>query len=49
MVAIRYKDLPPARDELVARLRREIESGRYDTPERLDAALDRLIGRAARR
>jgi hypothetical protein len=30
------------RTELVARVRREIADGAYDTPERWDAALDRL-------
>jgi hypothetical protein len=27
---------------LIHRIRREIESGRYDTPEKWDVALDRL-------
>ena len=30
---------------LVARVRQEIADGTYDTPEKLEAALDRLIGR----
>jgi hypothetical protein len=30
------------RTELVARVRREIAAGTYDTPQRWDAALDRL-------
>ena len=30
---------------LVARVRKEIADGTYDTPEKLEAALDRLIGR----
>ena len=33
------------RVELVARVRREIANGTYDTPERLEAALDGLIAR----
>lgn len=33
------------RKELVARVRREIEAGTYDTPEKWDAALDRLLER----
>lgn len=32
------------RPELVDRVRNEIESGEYDTPEKLDIALDRLFG-----
>lgn len=32
----------PFRAELVARVRREIAAGTYDTPERWEAALDRL-------
>src|SRR5262249_50690140 len=31
------------RHDLVARVRREIEAGTYDTPERLEAALRRLF------
>jgi hypothetical protein len=31
------------RHELVARVRREIEAGTYETPERLQAALERLF------
>lgn len=33
----------PIRADLVARLRSEIDSGAYETPEKLDAALDRLM------
>jgi anti-sigma28 factor (negative regulator of flagellin synthesis) len=33
------------RKELVERVRREIEAGTYDTPEKWDAALDRLLER----
>jgi hypothetical protein len=36
---------PPFRAELVARIRREIAAGTYDSPERWDAALDRLLER----
>lgn len=32
------------RPELVERIRTEIEAGEYDTPEKLDIALDRMIG-----
>lgn len=31
------------RSELVARVRSEIAAGTYETPEKLDAALDRLL------
>jgi hypothetical protein len=33
------------RRELVERVRREIEAGTYDTPEKWDAALDSLLER----
>jgi hypothetical protein len=35
----------PFRSELVERVRREIAAGTYDTPEKWDAALDRLLKR----
>ncbi|MBX7166207.1 MAG: hypothetical protein K1X74_07645 [Pirellulales bacterium] len=38
-------DERPIRWELVARLRREIAEGNYDTPERCAAAIDRLLER----
>lgn len=31
--------------DLIARVRRQIEAGEYDTPERWEAALDRLADR----
>ena len=33
---------PEVRQELVARVRQEIRAGTYDTPEKLEAAVDRL-------
>ena len=33
------------RCDLVARVRREIAEGRYDTPDKWNAALDRLLAR----
>jgi hypothetical protein len=33
----------PFRAELVARVRREIAEGCYDTPEKLEAALERMF------
>jgi hypothetical protein len=35
----------PIRRDLVERVRREIAAGRYDTPERFDAALATLLRR----
>ncbi len=37
----------PIRVELVERVRREIAAGTYDTPEKLRAALTRLLARLA--
>ena len=36
------------RQDLVARVRREIQAGTYDTPEKMQAALDRLAARISR-
>lgn len=36
---------PEVREDLVARVRQEIQKGTYDTPEKLEAALDRLADR----
>lgn len=36
---------PEIRIDLVARVRQEIQAGTYDTPEKLEAALDRLAAR----
>jgi len=33
---------PEVRHELVARVRQEIRDGVYDTPDKLEAALDRM-------
>jgi hypothetical protein len=45
-------DVPPSsetteefRPDLVERVRREIAAGTYDTPEKMEAALDRLLDR----
>jgi hypothetical protein len=35
----------PIRTELVERVRREIAAGTYDTPEKWDIALERLLRR----
>ena len=36
-------DLPDVREDVIARIRSEIESGEYETPEKLEAAIDALI------
>ena len=36
---------PDVRLDLVSRVRQEIREGTYDTPEKLQAALDRLADR----
>jgi hypothetical protein len=36
-------DEPEVRADLVARVRREIAAGTYETPEKWEAALDRLL------
>jgi anti-sigma28 factor (negative regulator of flagellin synthesis) len=36
---------PDIRQDLVARVRQEIQAGTYDTPEKLRTALDRLAAR----
>ena len=37
------EETPEIRADLVARVRREIAAGTYDTPEKLEAALRRLF------
>lgn len=39
----KLNDIPSVREDLVARVRAEIESGTYDTPEKLEAAIDALV------
>ena len=41
----RKKDAAPIRTELVERVRKEIAAGTYDTQEKWEAALDRLLDR----
>ncbi len=41
--AIQAAEGGETRSDLVARVRGEIASGTYETPEKLDAALDRLL------
>jgi negative regulator of flagellin synthesis FlgM len=40
---------PQIRYELVERVRREIAAGTYDTPEKMDVALERLLERLEER
>ena len=42
---LRPQAVDEIRTELITRVRREIAEGRYDTPEKWDAALDRLLAR----
>ena len=45
--AIRAEESDEVRHDLVARIRHQIEQGTYDTPERLERALDRLLDELA--
>jgi hypothetical protein len=44
----RARESQPFRAELVERVRREIAEGRYDTPEKWLAALERLLDQLSR-
>ena len=39
----KLRDLPEVRQDLVDRVRGEIDAGTYDTPARFDAAVDSLL------
>ncbi|MBL8799487.1 MAG: hypothetical protein JNM56_36735 [Planctomycetia bacterium] len=41
--AVPRVDDPGVRSELVRRVRREIAAGTYDTPEKFEAALERML------
>ena len=41
--ALKARLLPEVRADLVERVRAEIEAGDYETPERLDAAIDGML------
>ena len=41
-LAARIQDIPDIRAELVARVRAEIAAGVYETPDRLEIAVERL-------
>lgn len=36
-------EMPPIREELVSRIRKQIEQGEYVTPEKIDIATERLM------
>lgn len=40
-----WRDDPEIRVDLVDRVRREIAAGTYDTPEKMELALERLLAR----
>ncbi len=43
ILAARIHEVPDIRTDLVQRLRREIEAGTYETEERIDVTVDRLM------
>lgn len=43
----RIRDIPEIRVDRVMQLREAIQSGKYETPEKLDIALDRLLDEIA--
>jgi len=42
-LAAQVHDVPEVRADLVARVKAEIETGTYETQERIDLAIDRLM------
>lgn len=42
-LAAKIQDIPPVRADLVARVKQEIDAGTYETPERVEIAIDRLL------
>ena len=42
-LAAQVHDVPQVRADLVARVKSEIQAGAYETPERIDIAVDRLM------
>ncbi len=42
-MASRMRDIPEVRQELVSQIRAQIESGTYETDEKLSVAVDRLF------
>ena len=46
-LAAQIRDLPEIREDRVAAIRAQIASGTYETPEKLDIALSRLLDEIA--
>ncbi|MGB2820563.1 MAG: flagellar biosynthesis anti-sigma factor FlgM [Phycisphaerae bacterium] len=42
-LAAKIQEIPDVRADLVARVKQEIEAGTYETPERIEAAVDKLL------
>jgi negative regulator of flagellin synthesis FlgM len=42
-IAAKLAALPDVRSDLVARVKSEIAAGTYDTPEKMNVALDRML------
>ena len=42
-LAAKVHDIPDVRADLVARVKSEIEAGTYETPERVDATVNKLM------
>ena len=42
-LAMKVREIPDVRAELVARVKEQIAVGTYETPERIEAAADRLL------
>lgn len=42
-LAAKVHEIPDVRAELVARVKAEVEAGTYETPERIEIAVDRLL------
>lgn len=42
-LAAKVHDVPPVREDLVARVKAEIAAGVYETPQRFEIAIDRLM------
>ena len=43
ILAARVHDMPEVRSDLIARIRDEIAAGSYETEERIDGTIDRLM------
>ncbi len=43
MLAAKIHEIPPVRADLVARIRSEIKAGTYETEQRIEVTIDRLM------